>query len=219
MRGAVAQALSRSVVKLVGGVIDINAAHTRKAHALRKELAQQPIGVLVGAPLPRVIRVCKEHLSFKAVAKKDVISKLFAIVKCQRQTLRFVGTQHRQDGGADWGGFTVGQMVHQRIARAALHQSHQHPRVAPANDGIALPVTDTLPGLNDGWTLLDTDPALELPAAFIATGIALAPLLLAAQVAGQIPALSLVTVDVLVNALMADGASALKSKPSADLFG
>ena len=37
-----------------------------------------------GAPLPRVIRMCKEHLSVQAVAKKDVISKLLAIVKRQR---------------------------------------------------------------------------------------------------------------------------------------
>lgn len=207
------------MVELVSCVIDINVVQACKAHGLWKELAQQPVGFLVRAALPRVIRMSKEHISLKAVAKEHVISKLLVVVKCQRQILSFVGTQHRQDGSADWGGFKVGQMAHQRIARAALHQSHQQARMASSDDGSTLPVTDTLPGLNDGWELLNADPVFELPTAFIATGVALAPDLLAAQVAGQIPAFSIVTVDVLVNALMADGATALKQKPSADLFG
>ena len=52
-----------------------------------------------GNALPQ--RAYKKHPSAQTVAKKHVISELFIVVKNHRQTLRFVGTQHLQDGSTE----------------------------------------------------------------------------------------------------------------------
>ena len=61
-----------------------------KLTALKKELAPTR-SCSRWCPLPQVIRMSKNHLGLKAVVKKHMLSKLFAIVKGQRPELRFVG--------------------------------------------------------------------------------------------------------------------------------
>ena len=49
MRGSVAQAFAGTVVEFVDSIIDINGTEVQETHLLGEELAQEPIGVLVGA--------------------------------------------------------------------------------------------------------------------------------------------------------------------------
>ena len=61
-----------------------------------------------------------------------------------------------------------------------------------ANEGFALPVTDTAAFVQYGGTLLDADAVLECASALLATGVAPATRLLAAQVTDQVPSLGFV---------------------------
>ena len=66
MRGSVTQTFSGAVIESVDDLLDIDVAEIQEAHLLGEELAQQPIGVLVSATLPRVIGPGEEHLGIQA---------------------------------------------------------------------------------------------------------------------------------------------------------
>ena len=91
--------------------------------------------------------------------------------------------------------------------------------MAPANDGITLPVAYAAAFVNDGRALLNADAVFERAAPLLPAGVAFAAHLLAAQVAKQVPARALVGVDVLVDAFVADTHWSLQLEPSADLLG
>ena len=59
-RGEV-ETLSRARIETMGNGIQLALRVARQVGALGQVLAQQPIGVLVGAPLPRAVRIGKEH--------------------------------------------------------------------------------------------------------------------------------------------------------------
>lgn len=56
---------------VVEGVLDgseLLATDLAEIHAFGQELADQAIGVLIGAPLPRTVRVTEEHLDLEVLA-------------------------------------------------------------------------------------------------------------------------------------------------------
>lgn len=55
-RALPAQALAWPAAEHIVGLPDLLVADAIEASALREEVAQQPVGVLVRAPLPRVVR-------------------------------------------------------------------------------------------------------------------------------------------------------------------
>lgn len=60
--GAPAEGLAGSGVKGVGDRGDVAGGPPGQVGALRKILAQQGIGVLIGAALPRALGICEVHL-------------------------------------------------------------------------------------------------------------------------------------------------------------
>ena len=60
-RDAVAQAFAETVVEPVDSLIKINGTDLEETDLLGKELAQEPIGVLVGATLPSVMSPRQFH--------------------------------------------------------------------------------------------------------------------------------------------------------------
>ena len=88
-----------------------------------------------------------------------------------------------------------------------------------ADDGVPLPVANAAAFVHHGGALFDADAILQHASALLATGVALAVYLLAAQVARQITASSLVSVGVLVNALRTDGGRLFQLQPSTALLG
>ena len=219
MRRAVTQAFARPVVEPVNRLVNVLVTDSAQVGALGKVLTQQPVGVLIESTLPGVVGMCEVHIGIQAVGNEGVLGKLLAIVKCQRQALAFVGSQQFDDGLGYTGAVLGVHPLGQGVARLALHQSDQRALVAFADDRIALPVADAAFFINDGRALLDADPVLNHPTALLATGVALAAHLLAAQMTGQITAAALVLVDVLVNGFVADAKSTLQKQPTGHLLG
>ena len=59
-RGEV-QTFSRARIQAMGDGVQLALRVPRQVRALRQVLAQQPVGVLLGAALPRAVRIAKEH--------------------------------------------------------------------------------------------------------------------------------------------------------------
>ena len=88
-----------------------------------------------------------------------------------------------------------------------------------ADDGVALPVANAPAPVHHAGAQLNAGAVLQRAPALLATGVALAAGLLAAQVAQQIATLGLVPVDMLVDRLGADVQGALQLKAPACLLG
>ena len=84
MRGAIAQAFARSVVKPIHRLIDLILAHLEQVGFLGKELAQQAIVVFIEPTLPGAVRMRKVHLGLQALGDEFMLGEFFAIVKGQR---------------------------------------------------------------------------------------------------------------------------------------
>ena len=166
-----------------------------------------------------MVRPGEVNISGEARRDELVVCKLLAIVKGDCQTACLVRTQHLDDGCTDWLSFPVGQATRQSKTRHALHQRHQHARVAPPDDGIALPVAQALAAVHHARALLDTHAVLEHPSALMPTAVALAPGFLAAQVACQVATARFVAQDVLVDRLRTDGQHAFERQAPGDLLG
>ena len=88
-----------------------------------------------------------------------------------------------------------------------------------ANDGVTLPVANARALVHHAGAQLNAGAVLQRAPALLATGVAFAARLLAAQVAKQVAALGLVAVDVLVDRLGADVLGALQLQAPAGLLG
>ena len=78
MGSSIAQAFARSVVEAVQGLVDLDIADAKQAHLFGEELAQQAVGVLVGATLPGVIGTGEIDAGVQALADELVLGKLLA---------------------------------------------------------------------------------------------------------------------------------------------
>ena len=80
-RGKV-ETFSRARVQSMGDGIQLTLGIARQVRALGQVLAQQPIRILVGAPLPGAIRIGKEDQERQPLRQAFVLSPLFpAIVR------------------------------------------------------------------------------------------------------------------------------------------
>ena len=140
-------------------------------------------------------------------------------VKGDRQAVLLVRAQQFNDRLLHHIGPPTRQRSRQGKAALALDQRDQHPLVALANDGVALPVAQSLAALHNGGAVFDADAVFQRPAPVVAAAIAFAALFLATQVTEQIPATVLVAVDVEINAFVTDGPGAFTRQPPADLLG
>ncbi len=88
-RGKV-ETLPRARVEAMRDGVQFTLRVPRQVRALRQVLAQQPVGVLVRAALPRTIRISKEDLDGKPVGELRVLGPLFPTI---------IGQGFAQQGG------------------------------------------------------------------------------------------------------------------------
>jgi hypothetical protein len=109
-----------------------------------------------------------------------------------------VRAKHLYEGRAHRFRLSAEQLTRQLVTRHAIHQTHQNATVTASFDGIFARVMQTRLGLNKDRALVDSYAVSKRETALPATAIALAPCLLAAQMAGQVAALRFVAHEVLV---------------------
>ncbi len=82
-RGKV-ETFARARVQPMGNGVQLTLGVARQVRALGQVLAQQPIGVLIGAALPRAVRIGKEDLDREPLGQALVLGHLFAPIIGQR---------------------------------------------------------------------------------------------------------------------------------------
>mgnify|MGYP001574683892 CR=1 FL=1 len=78
-RGEV-QTFSRARIQAMGDGVQLALRVPRQVRALRQVLAQQPVGVLLGAALPRAVRIGKEHSDVEPLRQARVLGHLFPAI-------------------------------------------------------------------------------------------------------------------------------------------
>ena len=80
----VVQGFSGSFVELPGDVAELGLAEGGEIDAVGQVLAQEPVGVFVGAALPGAVRIAEVDFDIGRQGEASVVSKFFAAVPGQR---------------------------------------------------------------------------------------------------------------------------------------
>ena len=160
--GLIVQGFSGSFVELPGDGAELGLAEGRQVDAVRQVLAQQAVGVLVGAALPRAVRIAEVDLDVGCEGEAAVVGKLLAPVPGQRPAdvsgqLARLPDQRRDDGR----GLLVRDLGQDHVARLALDQRHDM-AAARSRDKIAFPVPGHGAVLDAGRSFADRDRVLDL---------------------------------------------------------
>ena len=78
-----AECLAGPAVERVGDSVDLLRSPSREVSSLREVLAQESVGVLVGAALPRALRVCEVDGDAGLDLKRRVLGEFLAAVPGQ----------------------------------------------------------------------------------------------------------------------------------------
>ena len=192
------------MVQLMNGQLELFLGDVFEVSFLRKVMPYQAVGVFVESALPRMIGVGEVHRSLQVSCHGGVPCKLFAIVKRDGVAMVLVWIEKPVDGGSDTIGMLAVKAFGKGEARDPVDQGDHHALLILADDGVAFPVAKPYFLSHDVGPLVNADAVLDGTTALVATGIALALGLLAAQVPNQITAAFLVGIDALVDRFMAD---------------
>ena len=141
LRCLCAQHLPRTLVQQVLHLLQPVAGHGPEVGVLGEEVPNQPVGVLVGAPLPRGVGVGEVHHHVGLRAEKLVLGHLQAVVvghgepDLLRQLAQLPG-----EGLADLRGRSVLQGHDDQEAGAPLHDGANGALLPRPDDQVALPV-------------------------------------------------------------------------------
>lgn len=137
-RALPAQALAWPVVQVIIRRRDVRVADGGQVRALREVLPEQPVGVLVGAPLPGVVRQAEVDGGADRLLQRRGRRELRAPVQRDRphDLARERALRCLVDRGAAPGG---GPAAHQ-VARLPVDLRDQAGAAGPADDRVALPV-------------------------------------------------------------------------------
>src|SRR6266851_6926967 len=143
--------------------------------AFEEVLAEEAVGVLVGASLPGLGGVTEVDLETNGDLDLGVVAHLHALVPGER----LPEEPGQLLGGCDHrlldleGGVAIGQMEEHHKARRALDQGADGGLARLSDNQVALPVSGYRPVLDLSWTLADVDhvrnPRLALVA--LASGL------------------------------------------------
>ena len=137
----IGQCLAWSFVELSGDGAWLGLAEDRQVGAFGKILAQQSVGVFVGAALPRASGIAKIDVHVGGQGEAAVVGQFLAAVPGERLielARQFAGLfdQRRDDAG----GIRIGDLDQHHVARLALDQRRDV--AAPrASDEVALPMS------------------------------------------------------------------------------
>ena len=131
--------------------------------ALVKVLADQGIGVLVGAPLPAAIRLREIYLQASPFLDHLEVVELAAIVEGYRATISFGQLLQRIDGGAVYLGRVASrQFADQHVSTLAFHLGQQIATAVLALHRVTFPVTIATTILDDLRSTSDRDTIANL---------------------------------------------------------
>lgn len=157
--GSYAQALSGPVVDLIGHRIEPLLAVDGQVGSLGQVLPEQAVHVLVGAPLPRAVRVAEVHRDARAFAQLLVHRHLPPLVVRHALAHRCGNAQELVREGLQHVGRTrgleLGEFDQHHQAAGALDQGAHRAGVGRTLDEVALPMTGELPVFNLRWAQVD----------------------------------------------------------------
>jgi hypothetical protein len=143
----------------IGSGPELVVGDPREADPLREVLAQEPVGVLVRAPLPGRVRIAEIDIDAGVDLEAHVLSHLVALVPgqatAQRRRKRLDGFGHRL--AHMFGAASLAQREQHHEPRAALDEGADRALVVLAHQQIALPVTRDGAVCRLGRTLADHD--------------------------------------------------------------
>src|SRR3984885_1031015 len=156
------QGLARPPIELAGHLVQMCLGVDRQVCPLGEVLAQQAIGVLVGAALPGALRIAEVHGDVGCQGKSSMIRKLLTTVPGQgfvqfiRQLLRLPDERgyHRLR-------LLVGHLRQHHITRMALTQGRDMAVLRPRQQ-VTLPMTRHRPVFNRRRSLADRDKVRDL---------------------------------------------------------
>lgn len=142
------EGFSRPVVEFVVDGVEVVLAVSGKVCALGEALAQQAVGVLIGAALPWAARVAEVDLHVQCGGDPAVQGELGALVPGQRVEQRPWQPSHLVDDGLlhVFGVVAVGQGEQDRVAGCAFHERADGAPVGGPADQVALPMARGPPG-------------------------------------------------------------------------
>ena len=133
MRGAV----PRTIIELHLYPLDLGTGHLSKPCALGKELPQQSIRILVRAPLPGTMWVCKVDAHLRLFREEAVLSHFGALIVGERAAeLGRERPQFSCKGLPDGGGVLGFQRDQQRKPCRPFHQDAERGRVGMAHEQV-----------------------------------------------------------------------------------
>jgi hypothetical protein len=141
---SIAEAFSRTVVEKLLHLAELMLRKTGQVRALGEELADQAVGVLVPAALPRTVRLGEVDLQCGFHLQLLMFGKLLAVVQGEgfsqgrgRRRVSFCG------GLADRRRLQVGDLAQQQVARLPLEQRGRLAAAIGADDRVSLSVAET----------------------------------------------------------------------------
>ena len=177
---------------------------SRHALPLRQVLANQPVGVLVAASLPRVIRPREVEGNIRALLDPFVIVELGPVVSRHGREGRGVAADETDDSSIQRGGRPIPQLPDQEQPTPALDEAHDAVLAAGSHHGIDLPMPGLLPRLDLRRPLGDMALPGQFSTAIVAAVTLSSPLAGAPQVGVEESSLPLILPDVPVDGLVAD---------------
>ncbi len=146
-----------------------------------------------------------------------MVRELASIVRSDRLYLRGQWPQELADGLFDSLRRIALHLLQERQSRLAFHEADDSLVLVLADDRVRFPITDAPSGLDHLGALFDAHPLRDVASAVV-RAIAFAPLLLAAEMMMEVSARRLVSVDMLIDALMAETDPPLAPEMAGDLF-
>ena len=171
-------------------MLDLTPRELGEVRALREELPEQAIRVLVGAALPGTLRMREVDLDAGRLSEEPVLGHLLAPVVGQRAAHLLRQRTHLAGEGPAHAGRILRLQGHQeRGARRALNQGAQGRGRPPAHQQVAFPVPWDRPVGYLRGPLLDADHVRQLPPAVVRQPTMACPsaLVPVAQVGQQLP--------------------------------
>ena len=215
---AEAETAAWAVIEAGGDGVAVRLGEMAERRALGEILADEAVGVLVGAAFPGLMGSGEVDGSMERLLERLVAVELDSIVRGDgADGMRFVGEEFDQLGvGVDDGG--AGERGEAEKAALAL-DGGDDAGLALAMNGVGLPVAEAGTRGDHGWSIGDHAFTRE-PATAVLAGVALAPPLVgAAEVTPQRAAARLVRPDVQVERLGAHHPDPLDTQPADNLLG
>ena len=221
VRRQIPQAPAGPAVELIVHHRDLPVAYGVQVAALGEVLPQQPVGVLVGPALPRVVRRAEVALRARRLGEQGVLGELLAPVEGDGL---HGAAAHRRDHRLPHVPLPLGgRLPAGQVAARAVDHGDEARAAGAAGDGVALPVADARAGARLGGALgelvrhLDPPPQLGAVPALPPPAAAPEP---RRRLAAAYAAVELARADPAVDRRVADGeAGALEEDPALQLLG